>query len=106
MVNYDAAVIVQYANGLYKKAHGMIAAYTALGALLMGISGGLLAMLAIAPDAGAAVAWGLLAAMVGAVVGFMLGESRAFYLKLLAELALCLASIEANTAPPPAARDE
>jgi hypothetical protein len=90
-VRYDPAVIQRYAQTLYAEAWMAVVSYT-----LMGTFPGLLvALLARSIDFG--VALGMLAALVGCIVGYMFGAQRAFTLRLQAQMALCQVAIERNT---------
>ena len=86
MVRYDATIIVQFAQALYEQANLTLFFFT-LGGVVIGGGGG----------------WMLSteAAVVGAIIfggiGYLIGQTRAFQLKLQAQLALCQVAIEENT---------
>jgi hypothetical protein len=87
MAQYDATVIGKFADDLYAKAGMIIALWTAgvaIVAAVLGYGGG----------GGTGVVLGLL---IGGGLGFMIGQQRAFMLKLYAQMALCLAQIERNS---------
>ena len=93
MAKYEAQVIVQFADDLYRQAGSLPATYTVLGALVgLVIGGGLFA----AYEGGALIGAGLGALLLGAV-GLKVGQQRAFALKLQAQVALCQVQIEENT---------
>jgi hypothetical protein len=87
MVSYDDKIIRRFAQGLYDQANMAIILFTLIGVLAGGGLGSL-----IARETGMFVG----AALVG-VIGFMLGQGRAFQLKLQAQMALCHVQIEQNT---------
>jgi hypothetical protein len=95
-IEYDAAIIHQFAGHLYAQARAIIVRYTILGvmtgALAAGIGGA-----ALARDEAAGAAGGLLGALIGGALGLSAGRDRAFALKLQAQTALCQLQIEANT---------
>ncbi len=94
MAQYDPQILQTFANKLYSRANGIIAALTLLG-LILGAIGGLFAGAAIqATSLGVVVAVGT---VLGGVLGFVLGSDRAFHLKYQAQLALCQRQIELNT---------
>jgi predicted signal transduction protein with EAL and GGDEF domain len=106
MAQYDPQILQTYANKLYSRAHGIIAAMTLIG-LIVGAVGGIFVAAGLQiGNMGVVVA---VVAVVGGVVGFALGSDRAFHLKFQAQLALCQRQIELNTrttsaAEPPEAR--
>lgn len=89
MANYDSKIIYEMADKLYKKADSIIVTYTALGALILGALGILgMAAVGILP---------LITAVIGGIIGFVIGQEKAFELKLQAQVALCQVKIEENT---------
>ena len=92
MVNYDAQVIVTFAQRLYKQAASIAATYALLGALVGA---------AIGAAVGNALGSWFVVMVVGIVVvaglAFAIGQQKAFSLKLQAQVALCQVQIEANT---------
>jgi hypothetical protein len=95
-VTYDAAIIQDFAERLYRQAASIILSSTLLGIFGGAIIGGVAAALMDARQAivGAAI----VSAFVGGFWGFARGRERAFKLKLEAQVALCQARIETNTA--------
>lgn len=82
---YDEKVIVEFANRLYLRAAFIVVLYLVLGAVL-----------------GAAIAAGfslpsLVVGGIGALLGGLFGNERAFALRLMAQTALCQVQIERNT---------
>jgi len=98
MVQYDPAVINQFAERLYLKAGKVIRNYTISGCLLGLLIGLLLA--AIGKDSLDATT-GILAALIPTGLfgyfGYTSGQSTAFKYKLEAQTALCNIKIEENT---------
>lgn len=90
MVKYDARVIVQFAERLYAQAGRVVALY----AIVMALGG-----LAVGKAIGGRDAEGpmVLVAIVGGVVGYFVGQARAFLLRLQAQVALCQVEIEHHT---------
>ncbi|WP_437596869.1 hypothetical protein WMF28_30270 [Sorangium sp. So ce590] len=99
-VQYDPQIIQQFAASLYRQANSIVATY----ALLFGLLGTAVGAPAGAFLLGNRSSWEIFAA-VGAVVlggfvgllGALMGQQRAFALKLQAQQALCQLQIEANT---------
>jgi F0F1-type ATP synthase assembly protein I len=92
MVKYDASIIQQFADRLYKRASSIVASLTVIG-ILFGFGIGY--ALDYAYDLGTI---GLIVgAALGAIIGFAIGQERAFVLKLQAQVALCQVQIEQNT---------
>jgi hypothetical protein len=94
MPQYDPTVIHTHAKRLYETANLIVIAYAGLG-LLVGLSVGYgYATMVRSPDSGMAAG---IVGLVFAAIGFLLGQTRAFALRLAAQLALCQLQIEANT---------
>lgn len=93
LVIYDPAVIQEFASRLYRRANSIVASYTFLGLVIGAVAGSTLS--AGSESRGMVTLIGLL---VGAAIGFALGQERAFKLKLEAQAALCYVQIEKNTA--------
>lgn len=102
MTLYDQSVITLYADRLYTKATWIVVGYTLIGFALgvpLGIVAGATAsstfQLGEAPLLAVfgALAFGALVTAIGNIVG----ETRAFSLKLQAQTALCQVRIELNT---------
>jgi hypothetical protein len=94
-IKYDPAIIQKLANNLYSQASTIIAVCTLFGLVIGGGGGYVL---------GEGLGQGGIIAIVGAVIigalGFAIGQSRAFMLKLRAQEALCQLYIEQNTRTP------
>ena len=99
MANYDAIVIQQFADALYSRANSIIVTYTVFGALI-GYFASIFLHNVIPMQIQLIYQYGgFICAVVGAVCGFSVGQSKAFWLKLQAQTALCQMKIEANTRP-------
>lgn len=92
MVQYDRDLIQKFAEKLYKKANGVIASYTIVG-LLLGAVGGYF----LGDSMGGGMTTTVIVAVVVALIGFAIGQEKAFMLKLQAQTALCQMKIEQNT---------
>ena len=90
MVTFDASVIASFAEALYKQAAAIVIRYTISG-IILGAAGGY-----FGGGQNNYTAMCILAAIAGAI-GWNIGTSRAFILKLQAQIALCQLKIEANT---------
>ena len=97
MVEYDPAVISEFADRLYSRASSLIVIYTVVG---LGVGGGAGFGIDYALKLGNWVWW--VAGGVVGLVGFLTGQEKAFVLKLEAQRALCQLKIEENTRPPAA----
>lgn len=94
MVIYEANVIYKFADRLYRKANLIIACYTILGLLLGGVGGYFLGHMAAEGYGPLTVT---IVAVLGSIIGCVVGSEKAFMLKLLAQMALCQVQIEQNT---------
>lgn len=87
---YDAKIIEEFAERLYKQAGTVESTYGIVGALI-GVGGGFVVGNGPYP----------ISALIGLIafgaIGFMFGRERAFTMKLQAQMALCQAKIEENT---------
>ena len=92
MVQYDRAVIQEFAEKLYKKANSIIASYTIVGLLLGGVGGYFLG-----DSIGGGMTTTAIVAVVVALIGFAIGWEKAFLLKVQAQTAMCQMKIEQNT---------
>lgn len=90
MVSYDPQVIQKFAESLYSRAKTIVIFYAIVG-VIAGFAGG-----ASITKSGDNVFTIALAAL-GLILGFMIGQQKAFALKLMAQEALCQVEIEKNT---------
>ncbi len=94
-ITYDPTVIQTFAARLYTQANSIVAVWTALG-----LFGGMALGFAVATISDM-VDWSApyiaLGAVILAAIGYSHGSSKAFALKLQAQIALCQVQIEANT---------
>jgi hypothetical protein len=94
-IEYDASVIQEFAQRLYRRAASVVVSSTALGGIggaVVGIGACLLLKSEDKLTLGFAIG-----GLVGGVFGFLRGQEHAFRLKLQAQTALCQAQIEHNT---------
>ena len=86
-ISYDPKIIGIYANALYRRADWIVFVWSIIGAVfgaaICGFYGGQTGL--------------LLGIVVGGIMGYSEGQSRSFFLRLQAQLALCQVQIEANT---------
>lgn len=91
---YDPTVIHTHAQRLYNTANTIVVLYAVFG-LLVGLSVGYgYASSVRSPDPGVAAG---IVGLIFATLGLVLGQLRAFALRLEAQLALCQLQIETNT---------
>ncbi len=97
MAEYDAAVLQQYADTLYRKAEWITTKCALAGAVI----GGVLALVLIVAgvirlpiEQGQTAGIG---ATVAAIIGVLIGQRRSFQYRLLAQTVLCQKQIEYNT---------
>ena len=92
MPSYDPTVIEKFAADLYSRASSIVFMYTMIG-VVIGLAS------AAAPSVRASI-WQLaiLVSIFGAL-GYYIGSTRAFRLRLEAQTALCQVAIERNTRP-------
>jgi hypothetical protein len=95
MVQYDPTVIHKFAQRLYDRALLSTIAWAIGGVVIVGVAGKAMSVSLNVTD-GSLTAVG---AVVGLVIGFLIGSHRSFMLKLQAQQALCLLQIEMNTRP-------
>ena len=84
MVHYDAAVLNQYAQKLYREAAFLAVLYAVLGFLIGGIPGAVLQSMS---KTDTPVGW--LLAIIAAAVGAGIGRIRGFMLRVEAQRVLC-----------------
>jgi hypothetical protein len=94
LVTYDRSVIQQFAERLYAQARTVIVVWTILGVIAGLIAG---ATVADAVNTEQVLAFAVVGALLFALIGFKLGQGRAFALRLQAQMALCQTQIEVNT---------
>lgn len=87
MVEYNATIIREYADKLYKQANTAIIVSTVFGVLI----GGFIFFILDEP------VYAIFGALIFGGVGYFFGQSRAFQLQLQAQTALCQVKIEENT---------
>ena len=100
MVTYQPGIVRKFADNLEKQADATVLVYTVLGAVLGAaviafIGPSVLGSGRSASEGSSAFALG--GAVLGAVLGLAIGTSAAFKWRLMAQLTLCFAEIEANT---------
>lgn len=86
MTKYDPSIIGQFADELYGRATLIVVLWT-VGFGLLGLVAGF--------AFGGAIA--VLLALVGAGLGFVVGQQRVFMMRLWAQLALLMVQVETNT---------
>lgn len=94
-MTYDATVIEQLADNLYKQA-ATVERLLALAGAFMGLIVGIGSMLATG-ESGMMIGGGVFLAAVGGVLGFVAAKGRAFALRAQAQQLLCQVAIEKNT---------
>ena len=100
--SYDPALIQRLANGLYSRA-ALIEAFYTLAGMLLGAMGfpiflpaSLLAFgVFLAPDS--SNVFGVLGMLLGGLLGYLVGSSKAFILRLTAQFALVQVEVAGNT---------
>lgn len=94
MVEYDPKLIQDYASSLYNQAKSTVTLH-----FFIGITLGLIIAMFISDQLMGAMDFLImsLGVMVGGVLGYGAGRSRAFELKLHAQSVLCQVQIEENT---------
>jgi len=108
MVTYDANIISEFADRLYRRANWIIFTCTLIGLIVGGVSGWyaqdsskvwMPANVSVAGNklGDFASALPFVTAGIVGVFGYLVGRERAFWLKLRAQTALCQLRIEENT---------
>ncbi len=94
-VQYDPKIIQTLAEGLYARARSIERTSAFVGAVLGVGSGGAVGV-AIG-ESGVAAGMALVGLLLGGYIGYTVGRSRAFVLRVQAQTALCQKQIELNT---------
>lgn len=93
-IEYDEFIIQQHARSLYESASALVWRWT----ILTGAAGGYGTYYYFRnPHGPTDPFFPFLAFIVCAIIGYSIGNSRAFSLRLQAQMALCQAAIERNT---------
>lgn len=101
---YDPNVIREFARKLYSRASLVIVFYTLTGFLIPFFLGNMSGSVwrSVSDGSGSGFTWlGFLSGILLGGIGYVLGQSKAFQLKLQAQTALCQVKIEENTRPSP-----
>lgn len=99
-VKYDESILQKSVNRLYSQANSIVASMVLLGILLGGTAGFFAALFAATQGfPGSLGAWITGGCLVGGLVGYPLGESRAFAIRVQAQTMLVSMQIERNTRP-------
>lgn len=93
---YDPAVIQKLADKLYSQANTVVFLWTLFLLLVGGAGGFFITAQPSIPDKNLGMFVGI-GAVVGAILGYAIGQARAFQLRVLAQTALCQRQIEINT---------
>jgi uncharacterized membrane protein len=98
---YDAKILQDYADDLYKQAHNIIVqTATKYGAIMFLLSAvGAIFLAAQFNAGGLGIVLLIVLTLLGVAVGLSEGRSKAFKLKLEAQQLLCQRQIEINTRP-------
>jgi uncharacterized protein YcfJ len=88
---YDPAIIQKFADKLYVQARSIIVTCTLIGIIAGGVAGYAMA------DRSMKQIYMIVGAVIVGLLGFAVGQARAFALKLQAQIALCQMKIEENT---------
>ena len=99
--DYDPRVIEQFAENLYRKASAFVAGSVAIGASL-GAAFGAIPLTSLGDAWPIPSLFGfatlLLGGLSGAIIGYVIGDTRSFGYRLQAQTALCQLQTERNTA--------
>ena len=90
-IKYKPAIIQQFAEKLYEQAGIVLVIYTLIGVVSGAATGSLFSLYRTK------TLYVLIGAAVGGLLGYVLGQYRAFMLRLQAQQALCQMKIEENT---------
>ena len=99
---YDPSVIQQLADKLYRSAAFVVIAWLAIGAGL-GVVAGQVYLSRHFSGGGQSNGGAIIGGLIGSVIGYLFGQWRAFYIRVMAQTALCQKQIEENTRPRPTA---
>jgi len=94
MIEYDPNVIQEYAKGLYEQSRSVVTCYFFIGIFLGMLVFWKVSEILVADFDFLIIAIGVL---IGGVIGYGTGKSRAFEMKLAAQQALCQVEIAKNT---------
>ena len=86
---YNPELIQKLADKLYSQANTIVALATLIGLIVGGFIG-----FSVTHEFGLAAIIGL---VLGGIIGYLIGQSRAFMLRVQAQIALCQRQIEYNT---------
>ncbi len=102
MSQYDPAILETFADKMYARATNITLTWAFLGLVIGGTAGAVVYGVSQSQVRHLAVAfetWCVCAGLLGAVVGFLVGLEKAFWIKLEAQKVLCLLQTEVNTRP-------
>ncbi|MBI2813859.1 MAG: hypothetical protein HYX71_06210 [Opitutae bacterium] len=88
---YDPTLIQKFADKLYAQARSIVITCTVIGIIAGGFAGHFLG------DYSTRKTYAIIGAVVIGLLGFAIGQARAFALRLQAQTALCQMKIEENT---------
>ncbi len=104
-LTYDPEVLQKFAQGLYSRARNIVIVYVAVG-IVIGIPVGMFVAGFLGQALGLprfdvilTLASAAIGALIVGILGGMIGQGRAFILKIHAQTALCQVAIEENTRP-------
>lgn len=89
---YDPVIIQKFADMLYAQARSIVATCTLIGLVAGGAVGYMLSN-----NPSIKTTYAVIGAVILGLIGFAIGQSRAFSLRLKAQTALCQMKIEQNT---------
>ncbi len=92
---YDAKIIQEFAERLYRRAHSIIITYTVAGFIVGLVSGTFVGRTAGSADLAGTII--ITTIILGGLFGYVIAKERAFKFKLDAQIALCQVQIEKNT---------
>ena len=92
-MEYNSEIIEQHARGLYSEADWVVYKYSFIGIVVGGVAGAIVGRF----EGGSMGVFGLVGAVIGYLIWYSMGSSRAFQYRLQAQMALCQVKIERNT---------